>query len=164
MATKKKRKTSGSSWEEFVQRQIETRVGFELAYQAEFDRLQLARRIKALREKEHLSQEELALRVPMDVSYLSFIENGKRVNPGSRVLYGIAASLSLSGPLLAVFMCEAAISKGLLSPLSNTEDLDLILKVNLMLSEGDELTREQTRRTLRELVGGDENFEAKLAS
>ncbi len=122
------------------------------------------RLVRQLRLHRGLTQEELALSVPMDVSYLSFIENGKRVNPGSNVLYGIATSLSLSGPLFAVFMCEAAISKGLLSPLSDTEDFDLILKVNLMLSEGDELTREQTRRALRELVGGREDFKAKLAS
>lgn len=108
--------------------------------------------VRQVRKHRGMSQENLALSVPMDVSYLSCIETGKRVNPSARVLYGIAASLNLSGSLLAVFMFEAAVSKGLLSPFRDMEDFDLILQANLMLSEGDEQKRALIRQGLKELV------------
>lgn len=110
------------------------------------------RLVRKLREYRRMSQLEVALRVPMDVSYLSLLENGKRHNPGANVLHGLAKALRLSGPLLVVFMTEAAMSRGLLDITEETEDFDLILRMSAALSDEDDGTRARLRGSLRDLI------------
>ena len=57
-------------------------------------RRELGLRIKALRDDRQLSQEELAHRAAIHVTYLSGLENGKR-NPSLLVLERLATALSL---------------------------------------------------------------------
>ena len=56
---------------------------------------QFGKRLRQLRLKRGLSQEELAYRVGMDVSYLSELENGKK-EPCSRKIKGLAQGLGVS--------------------------------------------------------------------
>lgn len=58
-------------------------------------RRELGRRIKRLREERGLSQEELAGRSDIHVTYLSGVENGKR-NPSLLILYRLAEALEVS--------------------------------------------------------------------
>lgn len=57
-------------------------------------RRELGLKIRRLREERNLSQEELAHRAAIHVTYLSGLENGKR-NPSLLVLMRVAAALDL---------------------------------------------------------------------
>jgi len=57
-------------------------------------RHELGRRVRSLREASNLSQEELAHRSRIHVTYLSGLENGKR-NPSLLVLNRLAEALAV---------------------------------------------------------------------
>lgn len=57
-------------------------------------RRELGLKIRRLREERSLSQEELAHRAAIHVTYLSGLENGKR-NPSLMVLARVAAALDM---------------------------------------------------------------------
>jgi transcriptional regulator with XRE-family HTH domain len=57
---------------------------------------QFGKRLRQLRTKQGWSQEELAYRVGMDVSYLSEVENGKK-EPCLRKIKELAQGLGVSG-------------------------------------------------------------------
>lgn len=56
--------------------------------------LKLAKRLRELREKEGMSQEELADRAGLYRTYIGHIENG-RYSPSAYVVYKIAKSLGV---------------------------------------------------------------------
>lgn len=58
-------------------------------------RSELAKRIKFLRDKGQLSQEELAHRAAIHVTYLSGLENGKR-NPSLTILERLSSALGVT--------------------------------------------------------------------
>ena len=59
----------------------------------------LGLRIKELRERQGLSQEQLAERADLHVTYISGIERGQR-NPGLNILASLAKALKTSLPAL----------------------------------------------------------------
>jgi transcriptional regulator with XRE-family HTH domain len=56
-------------------------------------------RVKELRERQGLSQEQLAERADLHVTYISGIERGQR-NPGLNILASLAKALRMSLPSL----------------------------------------------------------------
>lgn len=58
-------------------------------------RSKLGRRIRFLRDAKQLSQEELAHRAAIHVTYLSGLENGKR-NPSLTVLERLSSALGIT--------------------------------------------------------------------
>lgn len=87
----KENKYVGGDWDQFLDEQ---RVDPELnlAFQVEFDRLQLARRVKDLRGKHDLSQEELAQLVGTKQPAIARLEAGN-VLPRLDLLERIAHAL-----------------------------------------------------------------------
>lgn len=79
-------------WADYVQAKKAKSPAFALAYQIEFDRLQLARRIKALREKQDVTQEELAELVGTRQPAIARLEAGN-VLPRLDLLERIAHAL-----------------------------------------------------------------------
>ena len=70
-------------------------------FAAEFDRLRLARRIRALRESRHLSQSELAVMVGTKQPNVARLESG-RIVPRIDFLFRVARALGSSlGKLVA---------------------------------------------------------------
>ena len=59
----------------------------------------LGQRVKDLRERLGLAQEQLAERADLHVTYVSGIERGRR-NPGLNILAGLAKALRTSLPAL----------------------------------------------------------------
>lgn len=62
-------------------------------------RAALGQRVRRLRERAGLSQEQLAERADLHVTYVSGIERGKR-NPGLNILACLARALKMSLPAL----------------------------------------------------------------
>lgn len=58
-------------------------------------RSELGKRIKSLRDQRRLSQEELAHRAAIHVTYLSGLENGKR-NPSLTILERLSSALEVT--------------------------------------------------------------------
>jgi transcriptional regulator with XRE-family HTH domain len=71
--------------------------------------LGLARRIRALRERRGLTQEDFAARCDISVSFVSLLERGER-NPSYDTLLQVAAALEL--PLSELFRLEDAEDSG----------------------------------------------------
>jgi len=92
MNQKKTKKHLGDEWDNYVLQKKEKSPEFALAYQIEFDRLQLARRIKALREKQNITQEELAGLVGTKQPAIARLEAGS-VLPRLDLLERIAHAL-----------------------------------------------------------------------
>ncbi len=69
----------------------------------------LARRIRALRERRGLTQEDFAARCDISVSFVSLLERGER-NPSYDTLLQVAAALEL--PLWELFRLEDAEDAG----------------------------------------------------
>jgi DNA-binding XRE family transcriptional regulator len=89
--TKKNIKKKAPSWDDFVQDQMQD-PEFALAYQIEFDKLQLARKLKNLREISHISQTDLAHMVGTKQPAIARLESGK-VTPKLDLLEKIAFAL-----------------------------------------------------------------------
>lgn len=89
--TKKNINKKAPSWDDFVQDQMQDRE-FALAYQIEFDKLQLARKLKNLREISHISQTDLAHMVGTKQPAIARLESGK-VTPKLDLLEKIAFAL-----------------------------------------------------------------------
>lgn len=62
-------------------------------------KVKLGKRIRELREKQGISQEKFALKIEMDRTYYSSVENGKR-NISIENLYKIASGLNTNLELL----------------------------------------------------------------
>ena len=88
---KKNINKKGPSWDDFVQEQMQD-AEFALAYQIEFDKLQIARRIKNLRELSHISQTDLAHMIGTKQPAIARLESGK-VTPKLDLLEKIAFAL-----------------------------------------------------------------------
>ena len=67
-------------------------------------------RIRALREKLHLSQEQVAERADLHWTYISGIERGRR-NPGLNTMGGLAEALGVSLSALVLDLKGAAVTK-----------------------------------------------------
>lgn len=52
-------------------------------------------RVRSLREKRGLTQEQLAKRVGMDRAHLTRLENGQALNPGLRCIEALARGLGV---------------------------------------------------------------------
>jgi DNA-binding XRE family transcriptional regulator len=82
-----------------VQRWKKESPGFARAYDEAFDQLQLARKIRALREAKHLSQGELARRVGTKQPAIARLESGRvlpRLDLLQKVAIALEARLSLT--------------------------------------------------------------------
>jgi Predicted transcriptional regulators len=66
-----------------------------MGYDLENFKINLGKRIKALREERNLTQPELAALIDKDYQALGRIENG-RVNPSSFIVYEIAKALKVT--------------------------------------------------------------------
>lgn len=88
----KKNNPIGGDWNDFLAAQKEKDTEFALAYQIEFDRLQLAREIKKLRENQHMTQEQLAILTGTKQPAIARLESGE-VLPRLDLLERIACAL-----------------------------------------------------------------------
>lgn len=70
------------------------------------------RALKLLREKRKLKQKDLAKRAALDASYVSQIENGKRI-PGTAAVEAIAKALDVPLYLLMLFASDAEDLRGI---------------------------------------------------
>jgi len=95
----------GGSLRETVRAAEAREPGFAAAVEAEFNRLQVARRVRALREKRRLTQAGLAEKVGTTQSAIARLESG-RVLPNLDLLARIAAALGLRVDVRFV-ACEA---------------------------------------------------------
>lgn len=87
----------GGDWDEFLKSQKKD-PELALAFQVEFDRLQLARRVKALRGKHHLSQEKLAELVGTKQPAIARLEAGNvlpRLDLLERIAYALGAHVDV---------------------------------------------------------------------
>ena len=62
-------------------------------------RAALGQRVRELRERQKISQQQLAERADLDTTYVSGIERGRR-NPGLNTLVRLAKALRVSFPVL----------------------------------------------------------------
>lgn len=84
----------GGTLNDYIARRDAREPGFAAGVEDEFDRLKLARKLKALREKSGLSQTELAERVGTKQPAIARLESG-RVIPKLDLLEKIARALGL---------------------------------------------------------------------
>ena len=83
----------GGDFKEFLSRETKRRgPAFGAALHAEFDRLQLARQVKALREKRKMSQSELAQKAGTKQPNIARLESGRGL-PRLEFLQRIANAL-----------------------------------------------------------------------
>jgi transcriptional regulator with XRE-family HTH domain len=64
--------------------------------------IELGKKIRELRRKKNITQEELAHRAELDFSYINQIENGKR-NPSIEAIAKIARGLGVKAQSLLTF-------------------------------------------------------------
>lgn len=96
--TTRKNKHVGGDWNEFVRQEKANDPEFARAYQIEFDRLQLARRVKFLREKHRLTQEQLAELVGTKQPAIARLEAGTvlpRLDLLEKIAYALDARLDV---------------------------------------------------------------------
>ncbi len=104
MAATKKNPYIGESLGEYVRRRKAADPEFAKLHDEQFDKLQLARRVRALREAKRLSQSELARAIGTTQSAIARLESGKFA-PRFDVLQRVARAL---GKRLDVkFLAEA---------------------------------------------------------
>ncbi|WP_075306432.1 helix-turn-helix domain-containing protein [Hyalangium minutum] len=88
------------------------------------------RALKKLREKRNLKQKELAEKAALDASYVSQIENGKRV-PSTAAVEAIAKALDVPLYLLMLFASDAEDLRGISEEQARrleNQFLDLVMK------------------------------------
>ena len=107
--------------------------------------------MRTFRKARKLTQLELALEAEVDLSYVSMLETGKKMNPSSETVRKVADALRLHGVSLEIFKREAAMARGMLSTHEQTKDFDLFLDILLMFEDADEPTKVQLRGTLQNL-------------
>ena len=90
-----KRTTKTSDLQRYIADRDTREPGFAAAVQQEFDRLQLARQVKALRESQQLSQAELARRAGTKQPAIARLESG-RVIPRLDLLEKIARAVGMT--------------------------------------------------------------------
>ena len=86
----KKNKHIGSSFDEFLEEERRD-PKFAEAFEAQLDRLEIARAVRALREKAGLSQAQLAKKVGTKQPGIARVESGRTV-PSLELLHKIAAA------------------------------------------------------------------------
>jgi ribosome-binding protein aMBF1 (putative translation factor) len=94
MPSKKRNVRVGGSLRELVEQRKADSPTFAALYEEEFNKLALARQVRALREKLNLSQAELAERVGTKQPSIARLESG-RVVPRIDLLQKIAHALGL---------------------------------------------------------------------
>lgn len=92
MPTKKHNPHIGGNLSELIERRKSQSTTFAALYDEELNRLLLARQLRELREKQNLSQSELARRVGTKQPAIARLESG-RVLPRLDLLYKIAIAL-----------------------------------------------------------------------
>lgn len=93
----KKNKYVGGDWDQFLKEQKED-PELALIFQVEFDRFQLARRVKDLRGKHDLSQEKLAELVGTKQPAIARLEAGNalpRLDLLERIAHALGAHLDI---------------------------------------------------------------------
>jgi DNA-binding XRE family transcriptional regulator len=93
----KKNKYVGGDWDEFLKKQKQD-PELALAFQVEYDRLQLARQVKALRGAHDLSQEKLAELVGTKQPAIARLEAGNalpRLDLLERIAHALGAHLDV---------------------------------------------------------------------
>ena len=93
----KNNKYVGGDWDEFLAEQKKD-PELALAFQVEFDRLQLARRVKTLRGEHHLSQEKLAELVGTKQPAIARLEAGSslpRLDLLERIAHALGAHVDV---------------------------------------------------------------------
>lgn len=94
MPTKKRNPHVGGSLQELIQERKADSPAFAALYDEEFNKLALARQVRELREKNKLSQVELAERVGTKQPAIARLESG-RVVPRLDLLQKIARALGM---------------------------------------------------------------------
>jgi ribosome-binding protein aMBF1 (putative translation factor) len=79
MARRKQTAHVGGDAADYVRRRMAKDPGLATGVRAEFDKLQLARQVKNLREARHLSQADLAAKVGTKQPAIARIESGRGV-------------------------------------------------------------------------------------
>jgi ribosome-binding protein aMBF1 (putative translation factor) len=94
MPSKKRNPHIGGSLEELVEQRKAESPTFAALYEGEFNKLALARQVRELREKQKLSQAELAERAGTKQPAIARLESG-RVMPRIDLLQKIAHALGM---------------------------------------------------------------------